>query len=216
MRQSRIVDFELYGGKRAYIAHLRERALYAFGAYRSARSIEWTAVARLVFVCQGNICRSPYASARARALGITAISCGLDATEGAGADPAASRNAMDRGIDLSTHRSARLRPSFITQRDLIVVFEPKQMMGVMRCGISGLAGVTLLGIWSPPIRPHIQDPYGRSDRYFQQCFSGIDACVQEMMRRLVANEALARAGGMSGASCAPSVPTSSPTEHSRS
>ena len=211
-----MVDVELYGGKRAYLAHLRERALYAFGAYRSARSIKWTAVARLVFVCQGNICRSPYASARARALGMTAVSFGLDATENSDADPAASRNAIGRGIDLSAHRSARLQPSLIMQRDLIVVFEPRQMRDVMRHNIAGLAGVTLLGIWSPPILPYIQDPYGRSDRYFQQCFSRIDACVHEIMRRLVLDEWLARTAGMSGAPCASSRPASSPTEHSRS
>lgn len=184
-----MVDVGLYGGKRAYLAHVRERTLYAFGAYRAARSIDWAAVTRLVFVCQGNICRSPYASARARVLGMTAVSCGLDATEGAGADPAALRNAMGRGIDLATHRTARLQPSFITQGDLMVVFEPRQMSGVMRESIAGLAGVTLLGIWTQPIRPHIQDPYGRSDRYFKQCFSVIDAYVDALTKQLVAHEA---------------------------
>lgn len=184
-----MVDFELYGGRRAYAAHLSARALYALGKFRSAENIAWDAIARLVFVCHGNICRSPYASARARALGVKAISFGLDASDGMHADESASQNALVRRLDLSIHCSARLRAPVLAQGDLIVVFEPGQLSRMREKSIAGLAGITLLGIWTQPTRPYIHDPYGRSDRYFQSCFSAIDRNVQELVTRITAHQA---------------------------
>ena len=184
-----MVDVELYGGKRGYLEHVRSRAMYAFGAYRSARNIEWAAVKRLVFVCKGNICRSPYASARARLLGVPSASFGLDAAEGAPADPTARRTACSRAVDLSAHRSARREAYRITDDDLLVVFEPSQLAEIRRWRADRMPRVTLLGIWAQPIRPHIQDPYGRSDRYFQRCFSIIDANITELVRRVAGGSA---------------------------
>lgn len=178
-----MVDVELYGGRRGFLEHVRGCALYALGTYRSARNVEWNVVRRLAFVCRGNICRSPYASAKARSLGAPAVSFGLDAMVGASADPAASKNALSRGVDLTAHRCARLTSSSIVDGDLIIAFEPAHLVEISkRCG--DRAGTSLLGIWVRPIRPHVQDPYGRSDRYFQQCFSVIDANVAELVKRM--------------------------------
>lgn len=178
-----MVDVELYGGYSGYLSHLRARAQHALGGYREFAAVDWARVARLVFVCTGNICRSPYAAARSRALGIRAISLGLGASAGASADPSAARNALARGLDLSCHRSARLESSRIEEDDLLIVFEPVQLHAVRRrCPDRDLA-VTLLGIWSEPMRPHMHDPYGRSDRYFQECFGLIDRNVATLAQR---------------------------------
>jgi protein-tyrosine phosphatase len=191
-----MVDVELYGGRRGYLEHVRTRALYALGAYRSARDIEWAAVSRLVFVCKGNICRSPYASARALLLGVPSASFGLDAAEGAPADPTARRTARSRAVDLSAHRAARRESCRITDDDLLVVFEPSQLAEIRRRRSDRMPRVTLLGIWAQPIRPHIQDPYGRSDRYFQRCFSVIDANIAELVRRMAGGNASPSSGAM--------------------
>jgi len=189
-----MIDTELYGGRRAYVAHLRARALYAMGAYRSVRSITWSAVERLVFVCHGNICRSPYAGARARVLGACAVSFGIEATNGAGANEAAARAALQRGIDLGAHRSARLERALLAPGDLIVVFEPRHLLSVTAHRRTDVAGLTLLGLWTDPLRPRIQDPYGRSERYFQQCFAAIDLNTHELVKRLAAHAAPAVGG----------------------
>lgn len=178
-----MVDVELYGGKQGLFSHVRAQTLYALGAYRNLCDIDWPFVRRLIFVCKGNICRSPYASAKARSLGVPAVSFGLEAAEGAPADPTALRNALLRGVDLGPHRSARMESSHVGNCDLVVVFEPWQLAEVRR-RTRGRAAVSLLGVWTRPIRPHIQDPYGRSDRYFQQCFSLIDANVAELVGRM--------------------------------
>jgi low molecular weight protein-tyrosine phosphatase len=182
-----MIDVELYGGRGGYLEHVRARTLYALGVYRNIREVDWATVARLAFVCKGNICRSPYACARARSLGIQSVSFGLDAVDGAPAEPAALRNALSRGIDLSAHRSAKLQSAPAPERDLVIVFEPQQIGGVRRRNGDGTP-IRLLGIWSRPVRPYIHDPYGMSDKYFQQCFSVIDANIAALV------ECMARGG----------------------
>lgn len=197
-----MIDVELYGGRRGFLEHVRARTLYALGAYRSVREIEWATVRRLAFVCKGNICRSPYACARARSLGVQAASFGLDAADSVPADPAALRNALLRGIDLSVHRSARIQSGRLADGDLVIVFEPQQITEVRR-QIGDGTPAQLLGIWSSPVRPHIQDPYGMRDRYFQHCFSVIDAniaALAELMVRGGAPATTQRATEIPGAS----------------
>jgi len=188
-----MIDAELYGGKRGLLEHALTRVLYALGAYGDIRDIEWAAVGRLVFVCKGNICRSPYASARARSLGVRAVSFGLAAVEGSPADPTALRNASLRGLDLSKHRSTKMDSFSFTRDDLIVVFEPKHLSDVRRLNGRRIPAC-LLGIWSEPIHPHIHDPYGRGDRYFQRCFSLIDDNVAKLAGRLPGGAGQAPAG----------------------
>jgi Low molecular weight phosphotyrosine protein phosphatase len=63
----------------------------------------WRNCERVVFVCTGNICRSPYAEAAARAHGINAVSCGTHTRTGLPADPVAIREAALRGRDMTAH-----------------------------------------------------------------------------------------------------------------
>jgi protein-tyrosine phosphatase len=183
-----MLDFELYGGKRGLLEHAKARVQYALGIYGRVRNINWAAVNRLAFVCMGNVCRSPYAGARARLMGVPAVSFGLEAMDGAPADPVASRNALLRGVDLSEHRSAKAHPSSFADNDLVIVFEPGHLAAIWRWR-RGDMPVSLLGIWASPVRPHIQDPYGRSDKYFQQCFSVIDVNVAALVSYIASHGA---------------------------
>jgi protein-tyrosine phosphatase len=192
-----MVNFERYGGIRGYLSHIQARALHAIGGYGGVADVDWQSIGRLVFVCKGNICRSPYASARARALGLETASFGLDTAGGAPADPVAARNAVSRGLDLSGHRSVQLEGSDIQDNDLIIVFEPVQLAVVRRrCPARSIA-VSLMGIWAPPVRPHIHDPYGCSDGYFQECFSIIDANVTVLSRCMPQRAPYASGGRLS-------------------
>ena len=179
-----MVDLEKYGGKRGYLEHLRARALYSLGAFGHTRRFDWVTVQRLVFVCKGNICRSPYAAEKARELGVPAISFGLEAKEGAPAEAAAIRNAARRGVDLSQHRSSPYDDRRVQATDLVVVFEPQQLGEVRRRFGGRRLIVTLLGIWSKPCTPYIHDPYGWSDDSFERCYAAIDSHVLEIVHRL--------------------------------
>jgi protein-tyrosine phosphatase len=113
-------------------------------------------------------------------LGVHAVSFGLDAADGGPADPTALQNALRRGIDLSAHRSARIQSARLADGDLVIVFEPQQIAEVRRRA-GDRTPAKLLGIWSSPVRLHIQDPYGMRDRYFQQCFAVIDANITALI-----------------------------------
>jgi len=177
---------ERYGGRRAFAEHLLSRCKAAVGAYASSTEIDWRTARRLVFVCKGNICRSPYAAARARELGLQAISFGLEADDGTTADPLAVRNALARNLDLSSHRSARLVASGLRQGDVVLLFEPRHLT-ICR-GVCGNVpeGISLLGLWTQPMRPYISDPFGKSDRYFQECFSIIDSALSMIAGKISA------------------------------
>jgi protein-tyrosine phosphatase len=76
-----------------------------------------------------------------------------------------------------------LESTHLSAGDLVILFEPTHYSEVRR-RIGDLTPVQLLGIWARPLRLHIQDPYGRSDRYFQQCFAVIDANLAKLIEHM--------------------------------
>ena len=157
----------------------------ATGRTRAFARVNWDQVDRLVFVCRGNICRSAYAEWRARALRLPAASFGLATTTGVGADPEARRAAAARKLDLSPHRTTAAADFSLCDGDLIVAMELRHVAWVRRLFVDPAPHqVTLLGLWSRPRRPHIQDPYGLDRSYFDSCFSVIDSAVATLSTRL--------------------------------
>jgi len=179
-----MLDFERYGGRRGYLVHLSELSKNIFGLYRPLVQIDWPRIDRLVFICAGNICRSPYAAERARTCGVNSVSFGLQASPGANADPVATRNASRRNVDLIRHRSRRLEADSVRATDLVLLFEPRQVEAFRSINSTAVGALSLAGLWSRPVRPHVADPYAKSDRYFQECFSIIDSSVSTLCAHL--------------------------------
>ena len=99
-------DFtNVYGGKKAFLRNLFFSAKTVFGGFSSYRRINWLLASRVIFVCHGNICRSPYAEYKYRLLGGYGISAGLEAKTGNQANSRAQKVASDRGVQLDSHRS---------------------------------------------------------------------------------------------------------------
>jgi protein-tyrosine phosphatase len=169
-----------FGRRAGWLRHHLARTLDRLGAFEPLRRVGWNDVERLVFLCQGNICRSAYADARARLEGLRSVSFGLAARDGDRANPVALERAAVRGVDLSAHRATsasavRLRPG-----DLVVAMESVQLRGLAL--IAPSVPATLLGLWAQPPRPHLEDPFGLSLAYFDTCFDVIDAAVVEFAR----------------------------------
>jgi protein-tyrosine phosphatase len=158
--------------------------LYRLGTFRSLRHIDPQRVKRLVFVCKGNICRSPYAEARARTLQINAISSGMDTATGLAVDPSALQNAFRRDIDLSAHQTRPLSNISLGADDLVICMEPSQARALRHVTRSTGSQITLLGLWAKPPQPNLTDPHGRSDAYFQNCFALIDDAVGSLVDHL--------------------------------
>lgn len=172
-----------FGSYRAAVLHVKEQLWLWAGRYSALENIDWTRINRLVFVCTGNVCRSPYAEVRARALGFSSISLGLDTTGNVPANANAQRNAVPRSIDLSRHRSQLFDPGVVQPGDLVLVFEPKQFRLMKKRMPAPKGQVTLLGLWAEPKLAYIPDPYNAGDAYFQRCFELIDACVAKIATR---------------------------------
>lgn len=146
--------------------------------------LDWGRIERLVFVCKGNICRSPYAEYKARAMRLNAVSFGLSANGYTMANDEAIRQAIKRGIDLMPHTSKTPEMVQLTPTDLVVCMEPWQARDMVERVARSGAQMTLLGLWSRHKAPVIPDPYGR-DRYrFAACFNQIDACLTFLAARL--------------------------------
>jgi protein-tyrosine phosphatase len=167
------------------------RAQIRLGWARGLARVDWNSVSRLVFVCRGNICRSPYAEGRAKEAGIRATSFGLEADGRSPADEVAHRVAASRGIALDGHVTRQAEQVPIEEGDLVIGMEPWHIKRFLR-GRGGSSGrqpqVTLLGLWGPEPLLIIEDPFGRDEAYFHRCFERIDQAIEGMRRRMEEGE----------------------------
>jgi protein-tyrosine phosphatase len=170
-----------FGTSRGLIRLLLAHVQVALGAAKIVAA-EPEAVRRLVFVCQGNICRSAFAEALARRRGMASCSFGLSTATGIEAHPPATETARLLGIDLGSHR-ATASPDYAPRPgDLLLAMEVRQLDRI--AADPRLAGLprSLLGLWATPPRPHLHDPYSLSDAYMRTCFEVIDTAVAALDR----------------------------------
>jgi len=166
-----------YGSRRGLLSSLQHRIWLFTGRYQEYRHINWNEVDRLVFVCKGNICRSPYAEVVARAKGLSSISCGTDVRRIAPTDDNAVHAGLKRGVELRDHMSRNLDSLEINENDLLVVMEPSQAE-IIKAKFGDKVACTLLGLWRQPQLPYLHDPYGKSPEYFDLCFRLIEESVE--------------------------------------
>lgn len=134
-------------------------------------------VRRLVFVCQGNICRSAFADVVARQAGLNAASFGLSTTTGRAAHGAAIVAARALGHDLSDHKAIDLRDYRPQAGDLLLAMEVRQLHRLAADPRLKALPRMLLGRWTRPMLPHLHDPYELDDRYMARCLTRIERAV---------------------------------------
>jgi protein-tyrosine phosphatase len=178
--------FMRYGGKRGFIDHCKNKTKYYLGGFRQYQQIDFSRVERLIFVCKGNICRSPYAEAIARKYcdHLLTASFGLHAEPGKLANEQALKSANYRGVDLRKHRTRMATDLVVNQSDLLIAMEPGQAQSLQHYQKTHGAQVTLLGLWGEVVLPKIADPYGHDGMVFDMCFLRIDAAIQSLCSRM--------------------------------
>ena len=179
-----------FGGRRGLLRYLATQGLRALGHYRPYTEVRWYEVRRLVFVCKGNICRSAYGEARARALGMASASLGLEAEDGRPANAIAVRQAAARALSLETHRTRRVRAELLDTGDLVLCMEPRQAQAMRAHLRDGAQQLSLLGLWAGARLPLIEDPYGLDDAYWHTCLDVIDDALLSLRAQWSATPAL--------------------------
>jgi protein-tyrosine phosphatase len=135
---------------------------------------------RVVFVCTGNICRSPYAEFIARRHGIEAISAGIDTQNGLPADATALTEANRRGVDMSAHRTTRWQDVELREGDLIVTLQLRHALATRQRASAHHCPVVMLSAFLRPAFTVLHDPYGKPQPVFAEVFDCIDVAVSRL------------------------------------
>jgi protein-tyrosine-phosphatase/predicted ATP-grasp superfamily ATP-dependent carboligase len=153
----------------------RLRAARAQRALRSARTV--------LFVCKGNICRSPFAQAYAQATianGGRVLSSGYHPREGRPCPPEAVAAARELGFDLALHRSTVLSEDVVRRAEAIFVFDEENWRTLLAAYPFARRKLHRVGELSPAGPLDIRDPYGGSLEDFRTAYGAIrrtlDAC----------------------------------------
>jgi polysaccharide deacetylase family protein (PEP-CTERM system associated) len=182
-------------GLRRWLRAVREvpgRVLHPLRRARAVARLRRRGLPRRILVlCHGNICRSPYAAAAlsrafaGRGVRVRIVSAGF--LEGGRGCPAAALGAAAaRGVDLARHRSRPITARAARRPGLVVVMDARQRRALWERFGRPPGDVLLLGDLDPgPIRTRtIADPIQGSDEVFEQCYARIDRCVETLVATL--------------------------------
>ncbi len=144
----------------------------------------------VIFVCTGNTCRSPlgeaFARRRAQQLGldVSFMSAGIGAALGSPATDGAILVGLERGVDLSRHRSRPLLPAAIGKDTVVLVMGSGHLAGVR--SIDPAASVFLLdeyGSRGASMRA-IADPYGGDLDDYRTAADAIEEMLEPVLARI--------------------------------
>jgi protein-tyrosine-phosphatase len=139
----------------------------------------------ILFVCKGNICRSPFAEHYLRRKlagrnGVYVASSGTMANTGRPSPDDAISMAHELDVDLTQHRSSHVSQAFDRPIDVVFVFDQTNLDDLAGSGVlSAETLVVPLGyLLSGRHRGiPIADPYGRGKQYYTQTYESISAAV---------------------------------------
>lgn len=145
---------------------------------------------RLLFVCSGNTCRSPLAEALARR-GITELglkevavaSAGTSAWDGSPASDGALLVGLERGLDLSSHRSRQLTRDIVAEADLILAMGDNHLPAIQALGGVGKAHLLTAYAARADAGDNVNDPFGGDLDVYRETASELDRQVRRVLGR---------------------------------
>jgi protein arginine phosphatase len=148
-------------------------------------------VKRILFVCTGNICRSPLAEALLRRAlverglnDMTVESAGTGAWDGAPASEGAYLVALERGLDLSSHRARLLTREIVEDTDMIFTMARHHRARVHELG--GEGRVFVLGEYAgrEGEEAEVGDPFGGDLEVYRDTCAELETLIAAVADRL--------------------------------
>lgn len=142
-----------------------------------------TEALRILVLCIGNLCRSPFAERLLREkipkdkLKVEVYSRGTMAERGASPSPDAIEAAKKWGIDLSDHRSHPLDLCDINTSDIILTMDSVTAETLNDLYELNDSAVPLGRFYPDSIIVDIEDPYGKGLEAYLRCYETIAKCV---------------------------------------
>ncbi|MEO8909382.1 MAG: low molecular weight protein arginine phosphatase [Gemmatimonadaceae bacterium] len=144
----------------------------------------------LLFVCSGNTCRSPLAEALARKIAdrrgiadVSVSSAGTNAWDNFPATDEALLVGMERGLDLTGHRSRKLTPGIVSEADLVFVMTPGHLEQVKQMGGRGKVHV-IDEYASGTSNEGITDPYGGDLEAYRETADILERELERLFDRI--------------------------------
>lgn len=140
---------------------------------------------KILFVCHGNICRSPMAAGYMRKLlenrgidGAEIDSAGIGALSGYPASDSAREVARLHGFSIDDHRARQILSADLEYYDEILVMERSQKMMLQTHSEIPAERIQLLGEFGSAADPEIDDPYGGDIESYHETFALIEDAVE--------------------------------------
>ena len=145
---------------------------------------------RVLFVCHGNICRSPLAEMYARHLALRDGVKGLEFSSAGFIEPGnpmstGSAGALRRlGVEPGPHQSKVISATHLAKADLILTMEEGQKRSILR-DVDGLEGkVFSLGEYAGQPGVDVDDPYGGSATDYDRMAEQVKGMLEEAWPKL--------------------------------
>ena len=143
----------------------------------------------ILFVCTGNVCRSPMAAGllqqKVEARTHTRVrSAGLWASDGQPASENALAVMAERGIDVSHHRAHNLTTDDVAEADLILAMTHEHAR-LIRHTWSQYAWKVYLLSEMVGKRRNVEDPYGGSIEEYRACANALSQYIDDGLPRIL-------------------------------
>ena len=140
---------------------------------------------KILFLCYGNICRSPVAEKLGQQCmaAATVTSAGFYPEENRRSPSNVQRAAQILGVDLTAWSSRRVNKTLVDAADIIALHDLKNFRNFRREFPNDLHKVVLLGMLLDPPRIDITDPYEKPDGETLEILRQIEAAIQALARQ---------------------------------
>ena len=138
---------------------------------------------RILFVCSGNICRSPFAEYYAKTVlpkVIEVRSSGFHEVANRKSPNQAIESATEFGVDLSDHRSTTLDELLVSSADIIFIFEEKHRDSMVELFPDHIEKTYYLGDLKSHGSTEIADPYGGDKKRFSEAYHQIIDALDQL------------------------------------